>query len=1113
MRYWFCLWLLIFSASLHAQNGNGAYLWKDLLKEWGSGQAQNTLSPTVVKPVKCGQVTRQAGFLHPTQQPARIVFQMTLPVVSPQEKLVLTAWGGVDDSAPRDDAQNPHDGVRFRVKVNDQLLDEVDCLTRGWVPISADMSAFAGKSVTLTLEVDSIENSNYDWASVAEPQILRLRERLSKFVGASLPPEGVLEIRGTTGKEYRLLPQESDLPPLTARLAGKPGEESVHWVRYAFPGARSAQFTRSVESGSVKVYSFSPKLQIKQVGSARALLAPGDTTELTVIVANVGLGTYTDASAQVTISGQRDVTELSSNQTETGILPPGDEKTFRFRVRVGNDPQLLAVLKSSAGSDAARARLTVAGRPANVPATGPVARAFGDHWALQNDQLRLLVSPSNQGTVARLYGRLANEWVLIGVMSPLAQAILNVEGAPEKSQTFRLTSATADETALRLILRGSLGPVADSTLEFRLNGANLETSGRLTAKQPAHLFAFVFPDWRIGDGGFGSNKNEALFPGLEYLLGNESSSGTEFAASPLNQRVYPHPFKVTMPLMAVRNQGWLLTMIWDPLQNWSGALKTPNPIFASPNFIDSQQNHRFALWAPPTPRWSDENRFPARDPFRMLKDQSVLIRAQIQARSQSKSITESLNYYVKQFGMPQPPAPQATDEPALQFSVKGLLNSWDSEKKAWKHTNTGPVYYDPLVALPLWALAHRSSTQEPYRSRAKEQVQAAVSAIAPRDMGWELSFYVGGLPSAMNRWREQIKQHIQRQREDGSWAWQPQQENQKPFGKPGDSSSGHTGQFATQIGAYALTTLDPEAQAALQKSLRYLQTQPRPEGAQTWELPLHVPDIMGSAHAVQSCLAAYEMNGDEKQLEQARYWALTGLPFVYFWNVPERPIMRGATIPVFGVTFLSQQPWFGVAVQWCGLVYANALYHLASHDKSLDWRKLAEAITLSAVQQQEFTFARYPQHEGFYPDAYSIVKGDEEYHWDLNPRLVAPALARRIGFQIEPRTIVLREPGEMTAVTMPGLVSVSRESGRLRIRYQTDLDLPVLHVLVASPKFERATDFQITFQGQEAQPVEDMEAFVWSSPTVVNGWALDRTQGWLMIRVKNPGTRGEIEVK
>ena len=66
---------------------------------------------------------------------------------------------------------------------------------------------------------------------------------------------------------------------------------------------------------------------------------------------------------------------------------------------------------------------------------------------------------------------------------------------------------------------------------------------------------------------------------------------------------------------------------------------------------------------------------------------------------------------------------------------------------------------------------------------------------------------------------------------------------------------------------------------------------------------------------------AWRCTGEEHYLSEAIRWAETGVPFIYLWMLPAKPMMLGATIPVFGSTFFSHS-WIGVPVQWCGLVYS-----------------------------------------------------------------------------------------------------------------------------------------------------------------------------------------------
>jgi hypothetical protein len=162
-----------------------------------------------------------------------------------------------------------------------------------------------------------------------------------------------------------------------------------------------------------------------------------------------------------------------------------------------------------------------------------------------------------------------------------------------------------------------------------------------------------------------------------------------------------------------------------------------------------------------------------------------------------------------------------------------------------------------------------------------------------------------------------------------------------------------------------------------------------PRGGQTWECPMYEPDILAAANAIRACVEGYRVTGDSRWLHDGVYWAETGVPFVYLWSLPDRPMMLGATIPVFGSTFYTHS-WLGMPVQWCGLVYSYELWRLAgeleragaaglraaSGESPLraslgfrpqDWKRLVELITVSALHQQIPEGAK----AGTYPDSIS----------------------------------------------------------------------------------------------------------------------------------------------
>jgi hypothetical protein len=169
-----------------------------------------------------------------------------------------------------------------------------------------------------------------------------------------------------------------------------------------------------------------------------------------------------------------------------------------------------------------------------------------------------------------------------------------------------------------------------------------------------------------------------------------------------------------------------------------------------------------------------------------------------------------------------------------------------------------------------------------------------------------------------------------------------------------------------------------------------------PRGAQTWEIPLHTPDVLASAHLVRVYTLGYELTGEPDLLRRARHWAWTGVPFVYLVPpAPDAPIGTYATIAVLGATQWTAPVWIGLPVQWCGLVYADALYRLRRHDARGPWQRLADGITASGLQQ---TWPRGsdPERQGLLPDAFAL-EAQQRIDVAINPGTVQSGVVRLHG--------------------------------------------------------------------------------------------------------------------
>lgn len=128
---------------------------------------------------------------------------------------------------------------------------------------------------------------------------------------------------------------------------------------------------------------------------------------------------------------------------------------------------------------------------------------------------------------------------------------------------------------------------------------------------------------------------------------------------------------------------------------------------------------------------------------------------------------------------------------------------------------------------------------------------------------------------------------------------------------------------------------------------------------------MYQPDVLAAAQAIGAYIEAYELTTQKAYLKRATYWAETALPFLYHWHLPDRPGMQFASIPVFGTSFHTH-PWFGVPVQWNGLVLAYYLQRLDQHTQNDRWNQIAEGITISAMYQQ-WTDGEL---KGTYPDGF-----------------------------------------------------------------------------------------------------------------------------------------------
>jgi hypothetical protein len=386
-----------------------------------------------------------------------------------------------------------------------------------------------------------------------------------------------------------------------------------------------------------------------------------------------------------------------------------------------------------------------------------------------------------------------------------------------------------------------------------------------------------------------------------------------------------------MPLMALVTDRASLAMTWNDM--------TLQPVYATPNFFDCADDHRMAL--------------------RGTKIEAVI---RVAPAAGDGPLEETILWAVNKRGLPPlPPAPRSREE-QMKLCL-AALNGPLRTAAGWGHCVQKDFARHPYadMASTIWRL-----------TGAAPDLPRLVGGGAHVPNG-TVYFVTGRAKEWLDGQSRHAQALIQSQQPDGSYRY----DGEYARGHFENTASGICSAPARYLMEHAYVTGDKEALAAGCRTLDYMQRFCVPRGAQTWEVPLHTPDILASAYLVQAYVRGYELTGKPEYLAAARRWALSGVPFVYLWN--RYPIMLYSTPPVYGATFW-RHSWFGLPVQWCGGVYAYALTKLAPHDKSLDWNQLARGILISAEQQQ------YPDgpNVGLLPDSFALA-AQQRRPADINP--------------------------------------------------------------------------------------------------------------------------------
>lgn len=604
-----------------------------------------------------------------------------------------------------------------------------------------------------------------------------------------------------------------------------------------------------------------------------------------------------------------------------------------------------------------------------------------------------------------------------------------VEQSFAPSNSAAVTVSTKTTGTVTTTTTTTASPSADAT------SAAIDVSVRLQCDRPRELIFFPHLLLLVGHGTNGEKKNQGLLSGLEYLA-DEPSSSTADVEGPAALRRVPEFGKLTMPLMTVQHDKTFVALEWKSSPSLAALFDSPDRVFGTKSSV-------LGLIAPGTnPNERVDGELLPEVPLRVPAGEPGLSASATILVGDGATVVDAVRSYVARH--PLPPLPRHANDKTVggaragsderdakrgdgdseQSRVESSTRSWprpeyvddalfgwlDSplrEAGRFRHA-VGNGFQPQPAADAAWMVEWLAGLTEDAarRKTALDVSRLAWEQVAPGSeyhaMVGHLKQPVAGLVS--DRTAATVEQARQYARgllgqfdADGIARYHPPTRGlDYSRTQPSREASGLAALPVArllQAAAYAGDEQLIEAGVEkLRKLARYDNDVPR--GAQTWEIPLHTPDILASAHMVQAYTLGYELTGAAELLERAKYWAWTGVPFVYLPSEtpPAGRVGPYATIAVLGATQWQAPVWMGLPVQWCGLVYAESLVPLARLDPDGPWSRLIDGIALSGMQQ---IYPNGHPYRGLLPDSFD-PKTQSRNPADINPGTLQPLALRAL---------------------------------------------------------------------------------------------------------------------
>jgi hypothetical protein len=481
---------------------------------------------------------------------------------------------------------------------------------------------------------------------------------------------------------------------------------------------------------------------------------------------------------------------------------------------------------------------------------------------------------------------------------------------------------------------------------------------RLTATGNYYARYIRGPWLKVGEGSFGIKKDDSMLPGVEWAMGDEWSSGIDWFKDPWALRSVPHPYKVTAPLMALSYEGTGIGLSWDPNQvatRWFNyRAQRPQPVFATPNFIDRMNNNLMGLMIPDASVEGHENEVSSNLPIELKIGQMINFDAEIWL-SEGRSLEVMLDW-VKRHGLPNPPEPRWS----FKETLDKIANAYNTN--LWHEGEGFGIKQRPQDKIhPGVPGFMERYIKENKGSQLAKELQVKVDWCRAQTGAANKKNQTGDIEQQ----KKQGDELISIQQADGSFYFDPDGRHYRkddfkvatsfvdPMGLAFDNALDIVVVPALELLDIARETKIAKYKEAAKKALDYCLKMERPEGGDFWETPLHAPNLLAAGHAAVAYLEGYKAFGNEKYKERSIHWIRTILPFTHLWESADVQNLYN-TKPVLSSSDWYFANWVRDHVQWEVLsVFSESTSRGIRWDQidtEVDWKRFHEGVTTAAIR-------------------------------------------------------------------------------------------------------------------------------------------------------------------